>query len=87
MKLNLFEEIEILRRIVKVVGRNVVLINNSKLKELEEDGEEEKEDGVDLCFFSLVVDLNDMENIEVLIDIIRVDVLEDEDDELSLFLS
>uniref|UniRef100_A0A7I4E5W7 AP2/ERF domain-containing protein n=1 Tax=Physcomitrium patens TaxID=3218 RepID=A0A7I4E5W7_PHYPA len=86
-KLNLPEEIETLRRTVKVVGRNAVLINNSKSKEPEEDGEEEKEDGADSRSSSPVADLNDMENTEVPIDITRADVLEDEDDELSSPLS
>lgn len=58
MKLNLFEEIEILKRIVNVVGSNVVLINSIKVNELEEDDDEDE--GVDLCFFSLVVGINEM---------------------------
>lgn len=75
-----------LRRIVKVIGNNVVLMNCSKVKEVEEDGEEEEEDGGDLCFFSLVVSWKEeVEDVEVLVDGDMVEVVEDEEEEWGLF--
>ncbi|XP_024387784.1 uncharacterized protein [Physcomitrium patens] len=81
-KLNLPEEIETLRRTVKVIGNNAVLMNRSKAKEAEEDGEEEEEDGGDSRSSSPVASRKEeVEDAEAPVDGDMAEAVEDEEEE------
>nr|XP_024381344.1 uncharacterized protein LOC112285068 isoform X3 [Physcomitrium patens] len=84
-KLNLPEEIETLKRTVNVVGSNAVLINSTKANESEEDDDEDE--GADSRSSSPVAGINEMQNAEAPVDILKAEVLEDEHEEPSLLFN